>query len=194
MKHPGCEILGTAYTFFTPGGVPPSVVRPRLHGAVCHCQTQTTSWFEAKMARQLFNVANIKYRCMSNGGHSVRPVNRIRKFIESSTRIPEKFSLIWCLADKFSPHISAYQLAVVDWWQTKILWKTSDLKWIFGVISKGLYNNGNFWKRLSMNLFFAWFTWATTGFWCVDWRLGRWVEEAEWIRLHIWMVFLSLKV
>ena len=29
--------------------------------ALCHCQTHNNSLFEAKMARQLFNVANIKY-------------------------------------------------------------------------------------------------------------------------------------
>ena len=72
--------------------VPPSVVRPCLHGTVYHCQTQNNNFvIRSKMARQLFNVANIKYRCLSYGGHSVRFLNRSGKFIQSSNRISEMF-------------------------------------------------------------------------------------------------------
>ena len=65
------------------------------------------SWFEAKMAGQLFNVANIKYRCLSNGGHSVRFLNRSGKFVQPSIRISEVFFFTWCSVDKFIPHIYA---------------------------------------------------------------------------------------
>ena len=54
---------------------------------------KTNSRFEAKMARQLFNVANIKHRCLSNGGNSVRFLNRFGKFIRSLNRISETFLL-----------------------------------------------------------------------------------------------------
>ena len=73
------------------GGVPLSVVRPYLHAAVCHCHPQNKFVIRSKMARQLFNVAEIKYRCLSNGGHSVRFLNRFGKFIQSSNRISEMF-------------------------------------------------------------------------------------------------------
>ena len=43
-----------------------------------------------KMGRQLFNVADIKYRCLSNGGHSLRFLNRSEKFIQSLDIIHEK--------------------------------------------------------------------------------------------------------
>ena len=62
------------------------------------------------MARQLFNVANIKYCFLSDAGHSVRFLNRSGKFIQSSNRISEMFFFTWCLEDKFSPHIPAYHL------------------------------------------------------------------------------------
>ena len=45
-----------SFIIIKPGGVSLFVVRPCLCGAVCHCLTQTTSRFEAKMARQLCNV------------------------------------------------------------------------------------------------------------------------------------------
>ena len=45
------------------------VVRPCLHGAMCHYQTlsNSNSQFEAKMASQLCNVADIKHCFLSNG-------------------------------------------------------------------------------------------------------------------------------
>ena len=46
-----------------------------------------------KQERQLFfNVANIKYRSLSNSGDSIRFLNRSGKFIQSSNRISEMFS------------------------------------------------------------------------------------------------------
>ena len=52
---------------------------------------KTTSGFEAKIARKLFNLANIKYGLRNNGGHSVRFLNRFGKCIQSSNRISEVF-------------------------------------------------------------------------------------------------------
>ena len=68
--------------WFSPGSVPLFVGGPCLRGALCHCQTQNNSLFEAKTARQLF----IKYRFLSDSGHSVRFLNRFEKFIQSSNR------------------------------------------------------------------------------------------------------------
>ena len=45
----------------------------------------------SKMVRQLFNVANIKYCFLGNDGHSVRFLNRLGKFIQSSNTILEMF-------------------------------------------------------------------------------------------------------
>ena len=92
------------------GGVPLSVVHPCLHDAVCHCHTYNKFMIRSKMARQLFNVAEIKYRCLGNGAHWVRFLNRFGKFIQSLNRISEMFFFTWFLVDKFSPHISAYHL------------------------------------------------------------------------------------
>ena len=53
---------------------------------------KTNLRFEVKMARQLlFIVANIKYRCLSNGGHPGQHLNRFGKFIQSLDRISETF-------------------------------------------------------------------------------------------------------
>ena len=42
---------------------------------------KTTSLFEAKIARQLCNVANTKHRFSSDGGHSVGFLTRFAKYI-----------------------------------------------------------------------------------------------------------------
>ena len=60
---------------------------------LCTIAKQNNSLFEAKIARQLFNVANIKYRFLSGSGHSVRFLNGFGKLIQSSNRISEKLFL-----------------------------------------------------------------------------------------------------
>ena len=103
-----------------------SVVRPFCMALYVIVKHKTTSWFEAKMARQLFNVAKT-YRCLSNGGHSVRFLNRFGKFSQLSNRISEKFSLIWCFVNRFSSHISAYHLGPCRFMANKnFLWKRSN--------------------------------------------------------------------
>ena len=52
---------------------------------------KTTLLFEAKMARQVFNVANIKYCFLSNYGHSVQFLNRYGKFIYLLSTVSEMF-------------------------------------------------------------------------------------------------------
>ena len=64
---------------------------PCLCGTVCHCQTQNNLLFEAKITRQLFNVANIKYRFLSD---SVRFLNKFRKFIQHRIEYLKSFSLL----------------------------------------------------------------------------------------------------
>ena len=132
--------------------VPPSVVRPCLHGTVYHCQTQNNNFvIRSKMARQLFNVANIKYRCLSYGGHSVRFLNRSGKFIQSSNRVSEMFFFTWCSADKSSPHISAYHLGPWRFMANKHFVKEVRIKVEFSKLSqKGFTTMIQFWKRLSM--------------------------------------------
>ena len=71
------------------GGVLLSIVCSCLHGAVCHCRTE-----QIRDSRQLLNVADIKYRCLSNGDHSFRFLNRFGKFIQSPNRKSEMFSLL----------------------------------------------------------------------------------------------------
>ena len=48
------------------------------------------------MVRRLFNVDNIKYRFLSDSGHSIRFLNKLRKSIQSSNRISEKFFITSC--------------------------------------------------------------------------------------------------
>ena len=69
-------------------------MHPRLRGALSLPNTKQPPDSNKKMARQLFNVANIEYCCLSNDGDSVRFLNRFRKFTPSSNRIPKKFSLL----------------------------------------------------------------------------------------------------
>ena len=80
------------------------------------------------MVRQLFNVASTKYRCLGNGGHSVRFLNRLGNFFQSSNRISEKFFLTRCLVDKFSPHISAYHLGPCRFMANKNFVKEGTIK------------------------------------------------------------------
>ena len=72
-------------------GVSAICLRPCLHSAVCHCHTQNKFVIPSKNGEAIFNVAEIKYHFLSNGGHSVRFLNRFGKFIQSSNRISEMF-------------------------------------------------------------------------------------------------------
>ena len=95
--------------------------------ALCVIVThKTNSRFEAKMARQLFNLANIKHRFLSNDGNSVRFLNRFGKFIRSLNRISEMFFFTWCLVDKFSPRIHAYHSGSWRFIANKLLLKMSE--------------------------------------------------------------------
>ena len=64
-----------------------------VHGPCLRGAKHNNSLFEAKMARQLFNVANIKYRLLSGSGHLVRCLNRFGKFTLSSNKKSEKLFL-----------------------------------------------------------------------------------------------------
>ena len=93
------------------------------------------------MARQLFNVAKIKYHCLNNGGHSVRFLNRFGKFIQSSNKISDVSSRSiqpshFCLS--FRP--------LLVHGKQKFSERCQIGSWIFGVISKGLYENDTFLK------------------------------------------------
>ena len=120
--------------------------------ALCVIVTHKTNlWFEAKMARQLFNVGEIKYRCLSNGGQSVIFVNRFGKFIQSSNRISEMFFFSWCSVDKFSPHISVYHLGHWRFVANKNFVKEVRIKVEFSELSQKAFTTMiHFWKRLSM--------------------------------------------
>ena len=117
---------------------------------------ETTSWFKAKMARQLFNVANIKYHCLSNGGHSIRFLNRFGKVSQSPNRISEKFALTWRLVDKLSPYISAYYSGICWFMANKNFLKDATLEVEFSELSQKAFTKMiHFWKRLPMeNLFY----------------------------------------
>ena len=52
---------------------------------------KTTSCFKAETAGQLCNIAKIKHRFLSNGGYSVRFLNRFRQTFKSTIRTIEIF-------------------------------------------------------------------------------------------------------
>ena len=59
------------------------------------CCVPLFAWrFEAKMAKQMFNVANVRYRFLSNYGHSVRFLNRFGNVFIHAVRYQKCFSLL----------------------------------------------------------------------------------------------------
>ena len=79
------------YHKYIAGGVPLSAVCPCLHCAVRHRQIQNILVIRRKMARQMCNLANVKYCFLSNDGHSVQFLNRFGKFIYLSSTVSEMF-------------------------------------------------------------------------------------------------------
>ena len=103
------------------------------------------------MARQLYNIADIKHCFLSNGGHSVQLLNRFWKCILWSNRMSELFFLTRCLIDKFSPHISAYHLGPCRFMANKIFVKEVRLKVEFLELSQKAFTKmKHFGKCLSM--------------------------------------------
>ena len=68
-------------------------MHPRLRGALSLPNTKQPRDSKQKMARQLFDVVNIEYCCLSNDGHSVRLINKLRKLLSHRIKYKKCFSL-----------------------------------------------------------------------------------------------------
>ena len=83
-----CKVLrnsswkrGWLWDCLASGGFPHSGMCPCSYGAVCHSQTSNNFEIQKTMVRQLCNVAYIKHRLLSNGGHSVPCLNGFENYI-----------------------------------------------------------------------------------------------------------------
>ena len=99
----------------------------------------------------MFNVAKVKYCLLGNDGHSVRFLNRFRKFIYLSSTVSEMFFITWCSVDKFSPHIFAYHLGPYRFSTNENFVIEVRIKVEFSELSlKTFRKMKQFWKLLSM--------------------------------------------
>ena len=113
---------------------------------------KTTSWIEAKLERQLFNVADIKYWTLSKWWCSSSSISKqIWKIYSIVEYNIQKFFLTWCLVDKFGARIYAYDLGPCRFSANKNSVKEVRLKVKFSELSEKAFTKMiRFWKFLSM--------------------------------------------